>query len=373
MAIKFHPVCLLFPAMSEEEQEALNADVKANGLREDIITFNGDVIDGRNRLLACNQMGVKPRFREWDGKGSLVEFVWSKNLHRRHLNPSQRAAIAAEKAKALELEEAEERTKTTSVPTGPECPEAPPAAAHRPARSRNRQAARDAGASERSTKRARRVMEAAPEVHEQVKAGEITLHAAEQAIAPLVVSAPPKPPGETERAEILAWASKAEPLIRAVPDIDHGKAIDCVVRLEAIVRGKKRVAKRRADIPAGVDPDHVEALLDAYPRRINPAPARVAIVKALQVATFDVLLAAVKEFASSPAGQRGNFTPYPASWFNARGWETDPKEWWREDEGRKKPVDKLAGLFAGIEREPSGHEIAPGVELIRSENRSVPF
>jgi len=32
---------------------------------------------------------------EWDGKGSPEAFVVSMNLHRRHLNESQRAMIAA--------------------------------------------------------------------------------------------------------------------------------------------------------------------------------------------------------------------------------------------------------------------------------------
>jgi hypothetical protein len=38
--------------------------------------------------------GVKPRFTEWDGKGSPVEWVISENLFRRHLTSSQRAVIA---------------------------------------------------------------------------------------------------------------------------------------------------------------------------------------------------------------------------------------------------------------------------------------
>lgn len=77
-------------------------DIALNGLREDIWTFDGKIIDGRNRYNACLQASVTPRFRTWDGNGSLVEFVISLNLHRRHLSESQRAMVAA---KIANLEE----------------------------------------------------------------------------------------------------------------------------------------------------------------------------------------------------------------------------------------------------------------------------
>ncbi len=48
--------------------------------------------------------GVKPRFVEWDGKGSPVEWVISENLIRRHLTSSQRAVIALDLLPLLEKE-----------------------------------------------------------------------------------------------------------------------------------------------------------------------------------------------------------------------------------------------------------------------------
>lgn len=96
--MNFHPVADIFPMMSTEEFAALKTDIKANGLREPIWLHDGQIIDGRNRFRACAEVYVKPVFRHWDGQGSLVAFVVSLNLHRRHLSESQRGMVAAKLA-----------------------------------------------------------------------------------------------------------------------------------------------------------------------------------------------------------------------------------------------------------------------------------
>lgn len=93
--MEFHDVANIFPMMSSAEYGALTNDILENGQHEPIWTHDGKIIDGRNRYQACLELGIEPRFREWNGQGSLVAFVVSLNLHRRHLDESQRAMVGA--------------------------------------------------------------------------------------------------------------------------------------------------------------------------------------------------------------------------------------------------------------------------------------
>jgi hypothetical protein len=110
--LPFHEVANIFPLLDGPEYEALKADIAANGQREPIWIYQGAIIDGRNRYLACTDLGIAPAFREWGGTGSLLAFVLSANLHRRHLSPSQAAAIGA-RARELYDEEARKRQAAT--------------------------------------------------------------------------------------------------------------------------------------------------------------------------------------------------------------------------------------------------------------------
>jgi site-specific DNA-methyltransferase (adenine-specific) len=106
----FHPACLLFPRLTDDELQALAADIRQNGLLNPIVTLDGEILDGRNRLEACKIAGVKPRFVEWDGEGSPLAWVVATNLMRRHLTASQRAVVAFDLLPMLEAE-AKERQR----------------------------------------------------------------------------------------------------------------------------------------------------------------------------------------------------------------------------------------------------------------------
>jgi hypothetical protein len=89
-----HPLAGLFPRMGRYEYEELKADIRRNGLRMPIVLYEGRILDGRNRFRACRETGILPRFFNYEGDDP-EGVVASLNLHRRHLNPSQWAMIAA--------------------------------------------------------------------------------------------------------------------------------------------------------------------------------------------------------------------------------------------------------------------------------------
>lgn len=107
--VKFHPIANIFPLMEGDDFDSLVADIKAYGLLESIWIYDGMILDGRNRFLACAKAGVKPKFRDYRGDNPLG-FVLSLNLERRHLDQSQRACLAAEVLPLYE-QEAKKRQK----------------------------------------------------------------------------------------------------------------------------------------------------------------------------------------------------------------------------------------------------------------------
>jgi hypothetical protein len=95
--------------MEGAEYDELKSDIAKNGLLEAIwLHPDESIIDGRNRHRACIETETRPRFRTWDGKGSLVSFVVSMNLRRRQLTYDQRVGIALKLEPAF-AEEAKRR------------------------------------------------------------------------------------------------------------------------------------------------------------------------------------------------------------------------------------------------------------------------
>lgn len=96
--MKAHPYADFFPLIpySTPAFDALVADIEEHGQREPIVLLDGLILDGRNRWRACEVAKVEPKTKVFRGdERAALAFVLSTNLHRRHLDESQRAMVAA--------------------------------------------------------------------------------------------------------------------------------------------------------------------------------------------------------------------------------------------------------------------------------------
>jgi len=67
-----------------------------------------------------------------------------------------------------------------------------------------------------------------------------------------------------------------------------------------------------------------EEFYDAYPRHVEPQDAARAYIKAIKVTTHRDLMVATRRFAIECRERERRFIPYPASWLNAGGYESEP-------------------------------------------------
>jgi len=100
--MKVHAAAALFPMLEAEELKALAEDIRENGLTDPLIAWHPKLgeeavlLDGRNRLAACELAGVEPDWETFEGaEDEVVRYIVSKNIHRRHLTNSQREWVAS--------------------------------------------------------------------------------------------------------------------------------------------------------------------------------------------------------------------------------------------------------------------------------------
>lgn len=89
-----HPVADLFPMLAGDDLEELVASIYEQGLLQPVVLdAEGRVLDGRNRLTACERLDVIPEVLVYDGEDPDA-YALTVNLARRHLSKGQRAMLA---------------------------------------------------------------------------------------------------------------------------------------------------------------------------------------------------------------------------------------------------------------------------------------
>lgn len=92
--IDIHPMANVMPMLQEHEFKLLVKDIQTNGQKEPIVIYEEKVLDGRNRLKACQKLGLDIQAVKLDEEIDPVQYVKSMNVHRRHLRPAQLATLA---------------------------------------------------------------------------------------------------------------------------------------------------------------------------------------------------------------------------------------------------------------------------------------
>ena len=115
--VKVHPYADSFPRIGDVEFEELVEDIRRNGLLHPLVKdLDGVLLDGRNRLRACEVLGVKPRWITYAGDDP-EGLIASHNVHRRHLTTGQKALLALDRLPHHEAE-AKERSQAANARGG---------------------------------------------------------------------------------------------------------------------------------------------------------------------------------------------------------------------------------------------------------------
>jgi ParB-like chromosome segregation protein Spo0J len=192
-ALQAHQAAQVWPMLTDSELDALAQSITETGLLHPVVVWRDDesqwwLLDGRNRVAACERAGVTPAYEIYEGNDPAV-YVLAANDFRRHSSPSQRAMAVA-------------LTVTTT--------RGRPAINAQNCAFNSERAAVKAGVSERLITSCRYVRDHAPQLIDAVLAGTIRANAAEAEAKRLTA--------EKERAARQAIADR-DKLNRQAPDL----------------------------------------------------------------------------------------------------------------------------------------------------------
>lgn len=250
--MKFSEIANIFPLMDGPDFDALVDDIKRHGQREPIWSYNGEILDGRNRFRACKELGIGAIVEPWipTNGDKPIDFVVSKNLKRRHLTSSQRGHVANTIAQLLQGEKKADSGNPLS----------------------QKEAAKLLNVSVDTVKTARKVADNAdPAVNAAVASGDVSLNDA------AAVATQPKP--KQRRALRKVKAGKAKTMKEAIADeteeilnddngqevpMGLGSVFKAAVEMRAVLNQLKqiRATVRKAAERIGFELNHFERLYD---------------------------------------------------------------------------------------------------------------
>lgn len=208
---KIHPVAGIFPMIAHGSRQWNNLveDIATNGQIEPTV-WDGDVlIDGRNRELACEQLGIAPKRVQWSTLGVKIpvgEWIMGKNVARRQLTPDQVATVYAEYNALVKRLRAEKAKEATQFKEGiSPNPGGKPKAEVNP----------KSGSPEKTPKRDIAEMHARSTAGQVAQEAGVSRHKAEQAVA-LTTAAQTNPEAKAALEEVKAGKVKLAEAVKTV-------------------------------------------------------------------------------------------------------------------------------------------------------------
>lgn len=104
------------PEMQPEEYQQLKNDIQKNGFdkKYPIWLYNGDILDGWNRQKVCDELGIKPEYKDFEGDDIKAYWFCVRSNNRRDLTPIQRACWAVDSTLLIEKLKKEAKVRMES-------------------------------------------------------------------------------------------------------------------------------------------------------------------------------------------------------------------------------------------------------------------
>lgn len=195
----------LIPPLADEEYEQLEANLRKEGCRDPLVTWQGIIVDGHNRFEICNRHGIAFEHvrKQFSDRSEAVEWIIRNQFGRRNLSAYERTKLV------LRLEDAiAERAKahqSLSEGRGQKGPQIS-ANLNQPIETRE-ELAKLAGVSHDTVAKVKKIeAKGTPELKAKLAKGEISINKASKEIAE------PKPaPADDEEEEKPKRLSKWKP------------------------------------------------------------------------------------------------------------------------------------------------------------------
>jgi hypothetical protein len=169
----------LFPPLADEELAALEESILREGCRHRLILWNGFIVDGHNRYKICMKHGrpfETTELERRDTRESVISWMIDNQLARRNLPAFKRIELADKKADLVEALAKKKKMAGTNQHTS-----LPSNLTEGSAIDTRNEIAKAAGVSTGTISKFKKIKEqAAPEVVEKVRSGEVKIDVAAQ-------------------------------------------------------------------------------------------------------------------------------------------------------------------------------------------------